>query len=389
MDSRYQQLQQTLAAQRRVSVSLIGYDGQRYSPAGFSDDPGIYFVVPLLAHWWGLPLETAINLFSIGVPAVCFALGLGGFWLLLEPAVAKFIASIGMVSLFVASLRLGDVYLVQSSFVMAVLPLFLWLDRKRSSPAALCAFLLAAGFAAGWANFIRNQAATGAVLLILLRIGLDGLRPKREKILTVAMLLIGVSASSLYTHHLLVARDAFLDAVQPNQERAERQHPIWHSVYIGFSFLSNEFVPKYRDEVAAAKVYSVNPHAEYLSQEYEEILRRETFRLIREHPQFALLTLVAKLGVILCLLILCSNFGLLAAVWYLKGWAFEIAFWSAMAFSSLPGVLVIPNPSYLLGFMALAVAYGVFSIGDAMERCRSGEIRGWFRFRAVQSLCAA
>lgn len=42
-----------------------------------------------------------------------------------------------------------------------------------------------------------------------------------------------------------------------------------------------------------------------------------------------------------------------------------MAFWSGMIFNSLFGILAIPTLSYLMGFITLAVLYGIFSIDKA------------------------
>jgi len=40
----------------------------------------------------------------------------------------------------------------------------------------------------------------------------------------------------------------------------------------------------------------------------------------------------------------------------------ELAFWLAIAFNGLYGILVLPNPKYLVGLIAFAALYGVYSI---------------------------
>lgn len=93
-----------------------------------------------------------------------------------------------------------------------------------------------------------------------------------------------------------------------------------------------------------------------------------------QHPLFILVTLIAKLRIVLFLLLCWSNGGLLAAAFYPKGWATESAFWSALIFSSLFGIVAIPQVQYLLGFMAFATLYGIVSMDYALERRRSGEL---------------
>jgi len=138
-------------------------------------------------------------------------------------------------------------------------------------------------------------------------------------------------------------------------------------VYIGLGFVQNPYVPAYEDGVGFRKAHSIDPTVINCSPEYENILRREVFRLARNHPQFIVTNLAAKAGVVLFYLLICANMGLLAAFCYPKGWVLESAFWMAMGFDLLFGLLVVPEFSYLLGLMAFAVMYGIFSIGHAVE----------------------
>jgi hypothetical protein len=45
-----------------------------------------------------------------------------------------------------------------------------------------------------------------------------------------------------------------------------------------------------------------------------------------------------------------------------------------LIFSSLFGIVAIPQVQYLLGFMAFATLYGIVSMDYALERRRSGEL---------------
>ncbi len=103
-----------------------------------------------------------------------------------------------------------------------------------------------------------------------------------------------------------------------------------------------------------------------LSPEYERILRHQTLRIARDHPLFILATLFAKVRVVLFLLLCWANLGLLAALFYPKDRAMESAFWAALAFTSLFGVIAVPQVQYLLGFMAFATLYGLVSLDYAL-----------------------
>jgi hypothetical protein len=68
------------------------------------------------------------------------------------------------------------------------------------------------------------------------------------------------------------------------------------------------------------------------------------------------------------LVLLAGNFGLLAALYSRRPRSLDLAFWIAIGFSALPGLLVVPAPKYLLGCMALVVLYGLVSIDYAIQQ---------------------
>jgi hypothetical protein len=67
------------------------------------------------------------------------------------------------------------------------------------------------------------------------------------------MVLVGFVLPLLYMQHVMDTRDAFLKAHQPNYHPVLRQHPFWHTVYIGLGYLSNDYGLAYKDIVAAKK----------------------------------------------------------------------------------------------------------------------------------------
>src|SRR5205807_822785 len=90
-------------------------------------------------------------------------------------------------------------------------------------------------------------------------------------------------------------------------------------------------------------------------------------RTVRRHPFLVFETLAAKVGVILALVLFCANVGLVAACKYPKHWSVEVAFWNAIAFQALFGVLAIPVVPYLLGLITFTVIYAAVSIDVAIQ----------------------
>jgi hypothetical protein len=367
MPARYQQLRRALEGFQRTGVPLVAFDGNSFYGAGFSDDLGEYYLIPKLASFLDLRLPTAVDVFLGTILCVSFLAGLVGFFFLFRHGPSRTVALIGLFLLFLGTFREGDVYILLSSTTVALVPWLLYFVQRGVADGWFATFASGAGLCAGFANLIRSHSGTGFMLFMAIAV-LFALRCRwRSRILLIAVAVAACAAPSLYFRSLRDRRDAYLNGVQPSRALIQEQHPFWHSVYIGFGFLSNEMVPAYSDEVAVNKVAAISPDAHYLSAEYEEVLKNQVFFLIRHHFSFVVLTLAAKVGVICFALLLCGNVGLLAAALYPKTWPIEAAFWVAIAFSSLSGLLVIPYPKYLLGFMAFATLYAVVSVDHALE----------------------
>jgi hypothetical protein len=159
-----------------------------------------------------------------------------------------------------------------------------------------------------------------------------------------------------------------LKAHQPNYHPVLRQHPFWHTVYIGLGYLSNDYGLAYKDIVAAKKAHELAPDAPYCSPEYETALKTAVIDLLRKDPVFVVGTLLAKFGAVLVYFLFAANFGLLAAIRYPKSWAVEVAFVAGLAFNALFGLVAVPRLSYLEGFIAFAMLYGVISLDVALQK---------------------
>jgi hypothetical protein len=123
-----------------------------------------------------------------------------------------------------------------------------------------------------------------------------------------------------------------------------------------------------RDSVAVEYVRAVDPAAIYGGKEYEEILRSRVETIIRRDHRFIFYTVAAKAGVLACMLVLCTNIGLAAAILRPKSLGTELAFWLAMAVAAIPGIVAIPVPPYVLGMITLALLYWYYSLIFYIER---------------------
>ncbi len=379
MRARYADLRDALAGYRQTGVPLVAFDGTRYLAAGFGDDLGIYYFIPRLAVLSGFSLKRTIDLFFGMALVGSFLVGIVSLFVTLKSWGLRLWAAFSLGVLFYFSYIKGDVYILQSAAAIAVVPWFLHLLKKRSVGAGFVACLFGSGLLIGFANLMRSQAATGLGIFIVLLVALGQQCSLGKKLGLLAVLLAGLLIPVTYFHGLLARRDAYLVAVQPEYSPPLNQHPFWDTVYLGFGFIDNPYVPDFRNELSAAKVASISPSTPYLSAEYNRIIRTEALRIVRDHPLFVLRTIVAKVCVVALLLLACCNVALFAVVATPMPWAIELAFGSALAFNSLFGIMALPEIQYLLGFMAFGILYGLFSLAHALDQPEPGRTQGRLR----------
>ncbi|MDH4231632.1 MAG: hypothetical protein OEW04_06325 [Nitrospirota bacterium] len=365
MPSRYQQLADAVEGYTQTGVSLVGSRKGSLYPAGFSDDMGIYYFIPKLAVFFGIPLDHAINLFFAGTALIALITCLAGLFLLYKQVNQRITALVILSAASCIALRNGDVYIIPFFFSLAALSWVLYAAGKQEPGKSAYLVFPIIAFLLPIANTVRSHSGTGIlVFIITLFLAAKG-KTGKKAIIVLAMLIAGLGPT-LFFNHVVHVRNEYLKQRAPMSPVSDGEHPFWHSVYIGLGFIDNPYVEKYLDEVAIEKVRSVNPKARFLSPEYSEILRQETVKIVREHPQFVFMNLAAKAGVIALYFILFMNVGLAAACAWRKPWPIDLAFWAGLSVNSLFGLLVVPYPNYLLGFIAFASLYCLVSINHGL-----------------------
>lgn len=367
MSGRLQMLQEALAGYEKTGFALIAYDGQTIKPAGYSDDVGIYYFIPLIARWLNISTEQAITTFFAGLILISLIIGIVGSLLLFKTWLGRLIACAVLLGMSFVAIRIGDVYVASSSVALATIPLFLYLSKNKPRFTLMALFLLMAGLSIGTAHFVRSNSGMAVLIFLILAIIFFFNNPLKRKLALISILLVGVFAATLFFDSMINQREKYLHEHNENYAGSANKHPLWHSVYIGFGFLNNPYGILYSDTSAAEKVYAVAPGTKYLSSDYEMTLRSEVFKLIVNEPRFVVTTIFAKTGVLIFYLLLFSNLGLLLAIYYRKHWGLEVAFGGAILFNSLFGLLVVPIPEYLLGFFSIAALYGIVSTNHAIE----------------------
>ncbi len=376
MPARYAELQAAFDSYAQGLPPLVAAtqtdSGTVYRALGTTDDAGLYYMLPKLAHLFHLAPPEAWAVWFFAILILSFGVGIYGTMHLLKTLPAKILYFIELSFLGALIIKYGDIYQIAPCLALAAVPLLLQSLSSEREDRALwrdAAALGTAGFIFGLAHLVRSHSATGLMLfvIILLLFG-TAIRAWHKRLLLVAIVLIGFMLPLLYMNHVADMRDAFLKAHQPNYHPVLRQHPFWHTVYIGLGYLSNDYGLAYKDIVAAKKAHELAPDAPYCSPEYETALKTAVIDLLRKDPVFVVGTLLAKFGAVLVYFLFAANFGLLAAIRYPKPWVVEVAFVAGLAFNALFGLVAVPHPAYLEGFIAFAMLYGVISLDVALQK---------------------
>ncbi|HSS99098.1 MAG TPA: hypothetical protein VLK33_18815 [Terriglobales bacterium] len=368
MNERYVMVQEAVDGYRITRLPLIGFDGRRFVPAAYGDDPGIYYLIAGSKRYLRF-LTTAQTVDLVFTSVIFISTLLGGIALVLGVRSTK-VRTIGLLALCclaIVSSRLGDVYVFQSGIVVATVPWLLYFAGRAVLDRWFYVFTFMAGLASSVANVVRFHAGT-PVLLFTIVILVFYLRQKfRYRLGLIVVLAIGFSVPSVYFHKAFSDRDRFLLTQDPHYTPIVVHHPFWHPIFAGLGFLSNDFGLKFADETVERRARSVDPTVQYLSDRYDRDIKNEVIEVVRKHPAFVLFSEMTKVGALLTIFVICAGPGLLTAIRRPKPWPIECAFVVSILWTALNGILVIPNPKYLLGFISLSILYGIYSMKPLHE----------------------
>ncbi len=369
MESRYIHLARALEGYTRTGVALIEYNGTELAPSLPADDIGIYCIIPKIAKVFSLPLDTSIHIFFVGITILASILGAAGFFSLYRSFFTRTISYLGITFLTLYCLQITDVYLAYAVTAIAIIPWALYFTQRNNNSVFFPLFTFLAVICIGFFHYIRANSGTAALIFLTLLI-VTMPQPKLKKALLVGLIFLGIIFPVLYFKSVISKTQAY--AHQHLEGRlGDPYHPFWHQMYIGLGFLSNDLGLSYDDSVGFRLVEKSAPNTPYPSAASEKILKNEVSRLRKEHFIFVVHTVGAKLGITLLYFLLFANFGIFAAFFYPQRWRIIFAFFCALAFSALFGIIAIPYRDYLLGFFACATLFGITSINHAVSQLKT------------------
>lgn len=370
-----------LRAQRGLfcsGVPLVAFDGLRYRPAAaWSDDPGLYFLVPELARVTGLNIADSADVLVASSVVLAAVMGLWGFLKTAETVAGRCIGIIAFLLMVIQVLRIGQVYALGVVPAIACAPWIIFFALRERLTSGSVLTMVVSGFLAAIANAIRSH--SGLALLVFAVVMVFGVYKVRltVRVVTALSLLAGLASAALVLHHIYDQRDEFLRHQPGAVVESAGGHVFWHSVYIGFGFVGNSDVPAYRDDVAFNKAYQTRPDVTPYTSEYEQVMRDQVLNLARKRPVLVAGNVAIKLAIIFLYCLIFTNVGLYAAVIAPKEIAVESAFLLAIGMGVLPGILVVPVKPYILGGIVFCVIYAAFGVDYALQNT---EKKGRFRW---------
>lgn len=372
MASRYVEIVQASRGFYCTGTVAVAFNGHNYFQAGKTDDPGIAELIPTISSLMRMSLADTFDLTSLVVISSGLLIGYAGFWRLFPDKRARWAGAAVFLCLGLAEAKVADVYIFQTSPLIAGIPWGLHFAlSRRFFPLYASAALLA--FCCAWCSLVRiGTTPICMVFLVTLFIG----RCRVPKMfLPLLLILLACVPSVLVERHLIARRDALLTSLGGTATTVNN-HPIWHAIYTGLGFVPNSEVRAFNDSVALDKVRSIDPTAPYTSPKYEAILRREVLRMAKHKPMLLIENLAAKTGIVLlCALILLFPARRLLFAEREVLWL-DAAFVFAMGLSAMNAILVVPRLPYLLTFLCLTLLY------SSIKLCR----KNFFRHGAARPL---
>jgi hypothetical protein len=353
MTSRYVQMVQAARGYNCSGTATVGFDGHSYAQVGVADDPGLVVLIPTISSLTGVSLADTFDLVVFVVIALGVLIGYAGFWRLYPDQRVRWMGAAVFLCLGLAEAKVADVYIFQTSPLIAGIPWVLHFALSRK-PFALNVSATLLAFACSWCSLVRI--GTTLICMVFL-ITLFAARWRVQKIyLPLLLITLACVPSMIFKRHLITRRDTILNGTGETAN-AVNHHIVWHSIYIGLGFIPNSEVPEYNDSVALNKVRSIDPTAPNASAEYEAILRREVFNLAKRKPMLLIENLAAKAGIVMLwvLILLFPSRRFLFAerevLWL------DAAFVLAIGLSAMNAILVYPKSAYLLTFLCLTFLY--------------------------------
>ena len=290
---RHEYLYKALANLEKYGVPMLANEN---TPAVIGDDPGIYYFIPKLAQMFSISLPVATQLFFTGLLALSGIAAAIGIFRLFKSNYVRFCGVIMLLAFVRRGFYVTDVYQAPAIAVIGIIPLGLY-AFSRGGMRIQIATLIWSGLLCSLCNQIRSHSGTLGLLFLLTCIIIRCWKEKkafRQILLRIAVLFICCIPIWGFMEYQIKQRNDFLLQHGMNASDLTSGHFFWHNMYIGLSWLPNQYGIKWNDNCAVDKVLSEAPDVKIGSVRYESELRRHYFELVKKDPVFIVKTYLSK-----------------------------------------------------------------------------------------------
>ena len=381
MPCRYSGLENTLKGYDLTNVQLVAYDdpclgGARevFSPAGLSDNIGSYFFIPKLVQLTGIKLEIAIQLVYSGFVFLAFLSAAIAIWLSFKSLLGKIIGTMALALLSLVIAGIGDYYIFAGAIPMAIIPWLIYILKKPPNNIKyLYLFFFLLGIVISFGHLIRSHSGTDVIIFILLGfVFFAKFYSYKQKTILILILTLSMASVFSWFNSIVDKRVEYLTSIESNYELSGKRI-MWHNIYYSLGYLQNSFsqVKGYdrhepSDSYSLDRALQINPEVKLWSSDYEDILRKDTFKFIKDHKLFFIKSILAKIGVMLIYIALFMNIGIVMIYYYKTNIDFHLLFLSGISFNMVFGVLTTPEYTYLTGLFLFSVLYSIYIIDSTI-----------------------
>jgi len=290
---RQEYLYKALANLEKYGIPMLASEN---TPSLVGDDPGIYYFIPRLAQMLNISLPAAAQLFFAGLLALSGIAAAIGIFRLFKSNFVRFCGLIMLLAFVRRGFYVTDVYQAPAIAVIGVIPLGLY-AFSRGGIRFQIATLVWGGLLCSLCNQIRSHSGTLGIIFLLACIVIKCWKEKkmfRQILLRIAVLFICCFPIWGFMEYQLKQRNDFLFQHGVNASDLANRHFFWHNMYIGLSWLPNQYSITWDDGCAVKKVISETPDVQIGSVRYESELRRHYFELVKKDPVFIVKTYLSK-----------------------------------------------------------------------------------------------
>ena len=228
-------------------------------------------------------------------------------------------------------------------------------------------FCLLTGLIIAFSNSVRGHSGNDLLVSIFF-VSIFLLYNKKiyKRVIIFSIILIPIFIFNFYLKNLQDKAKTYLIENTNAEEKYDLNYvrAVWHNAYYSLGYLQLTDTEKIEptDVFSVKKAQEIDPYVKLFSKEYENVLKMEYFRFVKNNPLSFLKIILAKSAVVFLYFVIFFNIGF----FYSKiNLTLKILFFlSGITFNGLLGVATEPNYTYLLGLFSYSSLYSVSLIED-------------------------